>query len=93
MNVAVPRYAGFARGALVIVMSDGLERGGPEAMIDAVKRLSRVAWRVDWISPLAIGGRDPETAAMLAIRPYLSALADGTNIADFTDHLLNLESA
>ena len=90
--LAVPRYVGFARGALVIILSDGLERGGPEAMIDAVKRLSRIAWRVDWISPLAIDGKDPETAAMSAVRPYLSDLTDGTDITKFTDHLLNLES-
>ncbi len=91
--LAVPRYAGFARGALVVVLSDGLERGGPEAMVDAVRRLSRVAWRIDWISPLAMGGRDPETAAMSAIRPYLSAIADGTDMTHLAEHLLNLESA
>jgi DNA polymerase III delta prime subunit len=31
--LSVPRFAGFARGALVVVLSDGLERGGPEALI------------------------------------------------------------
>ena len=42
--IAVPRFAGLARGALVLVVSDGLERGSPGAMVSAVRRLSRLAW-------------------------------------------------
>ena len=34
--LAVPRFAGYARGALVLILSDGLERGDPAAMRDAV---------------------------------------------------------
>ena len=45
--LAVPRLAGFARGAAVIVLSDGLERGDPAAMIHSVQRLARLAWRLD----------------------------------------------
>ena len=37
--LAVPRFAGFARGALVVMLSDGLERGDHDAMIDAAKNL------------------------------------------------------
>ena len=37
---AVPRYAGFARGASIVVLSDGLERGEPHALIDDTRRLS-----------------------------------------------------
>ena len=91
--LSVPRYAGFARGALVLMLSDGLERGGPEALVDAVKRLSRISWRLDWISPLVTEGQEPATAAMLAINPYLSALASGNNVGEFADHLLAMEQA
>ena len=35
--LAVPRFAGFARGALVVVLSDGLERGEHDTMTDAVR--------------------------------------------------------
>ena len=45
--LAVPRFAGFARGALVLIVSDGLERGDPLALSDAVAKLSRRAWRVE----------------------------------------------
>lgn len=47
------RRAALARDALVLVISDGLERGDPQPMADAVARLSRLASRVVWWSPLA----------------------------------------
>jgi hypothetical protein len=88
--LAVPRFAGFARGAAVVVLSDGLERGDPAAMIDAVARLGRSAWRLDWLSPLA-GDPDysPETAGMKAILPMIH-LADGAGTAAITNHILTM---
>lgn len=91
--LAVPRYAGFARGAAVIVLSDGLERGGPEAMTDAVRRLSRMAWRIDWLSPLATAGYAPETAGLAAILPHIDSLDDGADIAAIAEHVLGLGRA
>ena len=44
--LSVPRFAGRARGAVVVVLSDGLERGSPDTMIATVGRLSRLSWRV-----------------------------------------------
>jgi uncharacterized protein with von Willebrand factor type A (vWA) domain len=71
-----PRYADRARGALVIVLSDGLERGDPAVMAAAVERLARLSHRLVWWTPL---GRDPSyrpiTRAMAAIVPHLDALA------------------
>ena len=54
--LAVPRFAGYARGAVVLIVSDGLERGDPAAMRDAVAKLSRRAWRLSWLTPLAADG-------------------------------------
>ena len=87
--LAVPRYAGFARGAAVIVMSDGLERGTPDAMIAAIRRLARIAWRIDWLSPLAPDGA-PQTGAMQAILPEIDSLGDGNTPAGIVEHLLSL---
>src|SRR5258708_33076281 len=42
--LAVPRFGGYARGAAVVVLSDGLERGDLSALRDAVVKLSRRAW-------------------------------------------------
>ncbi|MEM9063111.1 MAG: VWA domain-containing protein [Pseudomonadota bacterium] len=88
----VPRYAGFARGAAVIVLSDGLERGEPNTLIAATTRLSRLAWRLDWLSPLATDGL-PQTRAMQAIVPLLDHLGDGSTTEAITDHLLSMAEA
>lgn len=89
--LAVPRYAGFARGAAVIVLSDGLERGDPAAMVAAVQRLSRLAWRLDWLTPLAAEpGFAPRTEALAAVLPWLDSLGDGASAAAIAAHVLNI---
>lgn len=77
--LAVPRFAAHARGALVVVLSDGLERGGPEALLAAMTRLRRLAWGILWLTPLkADAGFAPSTAALAAILPLLDRLGDGS---------------
>src|SRR5262249_56431749 len=44
--LAVPRFGGYARGAAVIIVSDGLERGDVSALRDGVARLARRGWLV-----------------------------------------------
>ena len=89
--LAVPRFAGFARGAVVVVLSDGLERGGSGTMIGAVARLSRLAWRVSWLTPLAADpGFRPETTALAAIAPFLDDLGDGGSPEALCHHMLSL---
>ena len=89
--LAVPRFAGFARGAVAVVLSDGLERGGPDTVTGAVARLSRLAWRVSWLTPLAADpGFRPETTALAAIAPYLDDLADGSSPEALCRHMLSL---
>lgn len=90
--LSVPRYAGFTRGAAVVVLSDGLEIGEPDALIIATRRLERLAWRLDWLSPLASDGV-PQTDAMQAILPYLSHLGDGATTQAIVDHLLTMAEA
>jgi len=76
--LSVPRFASFARGALCVVISDGLERGGPEALTAAVQKLRGLAWGVLWLSPLAADpAYSPQTGAMQAILPMLDRLGAG----------------
>ncbi|MEP5762327.1 MAG: VWA domain-containing protein [Litoreibacter sp.] len=89
--LAVPRYAGFARGAVVLVLSDGLERGAPDIMIDAARRISRSAWRLDWLTPLAADpDYEPKTEGLAGILPVLNHLGDGASTTAVSDHILNM---
>jgi uncharacterized protein with von Willebrand factor type A (vWA) domain len=81
----------LARGAAVVVLSDGLERGDPSAMRDAVARLDRIAWRIVWPTPLAADPKfKPRTAGLVAARPYLDAIDDGDSIKRICAHVLSL---
>lgn len=87
----VPRFAGFARGALVVVLSDGLERGDPTAMTHAVARLDRLAWSILWLTPLAVGsGYKPETQALQAIASHVDRFGSGASIAAMTGEVLSI---
>jgi len=85
--LSVPKFKGFARGAAAVIVSDGLERGDPKAMHE----LSRIAWRISWLTPLA---EDPEysaeTDAMKQILPYLYELGNGHSIESMCGHALNM---
>jgi uncharacterized protein with von Willebrand factor type A (vWA) domain len=89
--LAVPRFAALARGAALVVLSDGLERGDPTAMADAVARLARLCWRIIWLTPLAA---DPtfqaRTAGLVASRPYLDRLSDGSSIETICANVLDM---
>jgi uncharacterized protein len=89
--LSLPRFASYARGALVLIVSDGLERGDRRALTAAVSRLSALAWRVSWLTPLAADPRyRPETDAMASILPLIDELADGSSTARLCAHLLRL---
>lgn len=78
--LSVPRFAGFSRGALTVVLSDGLERGDHAPMVQAMDKLSRLSWAVLWLSPLA-GAREfsAETGALRSVLPYIDRLGDGSS--------------
>ena len=76
------------------ILSDGLERGDPTPMIEAVRRFSRIAWRLDWLSPLAADpDYEPATGGFSAIFGDLDALADGSTTDAAVDHMLSLARA
>ncbi len=91
--LAVPRFAALARGAALIVLSDGLERGDPTAMADALARFARLCWRIIWLTPLAADpGFEARTAGLVASRPYLDRLADGGSIDSICANVLDMAS-
>ena len=89
--LGVPRFAAFARGALVVIVSDGLERGTPDALVAAMAKLSGLAWRVGWLTPLAAdAGYAPQTAALRAVLPFLDHLGNGASLRPLCDEILAL---
>lgn len=73
--------AGMARGAVVVVLSDGWDRGDPERIATEMERLSRVAHRLIWVNPLkATPGYEPLARGMAAALPYLDAFLEGHSL-------------
>jgi uncharacterized protein with von Willebrand factor type A (vWA) domain len=69
---------GMARGAVVVILSDGWDRGEPEVMAEQMARLSRVAFRVVWVNPLkASAGYAPLAQGMAAALPYVDEFVEG----------------
>jgi uncharacterized protein len=89
--LAVPRFGSYARGAAVVVLSDGLERGDLSALRDAVAKLSRRAWHLSWLTPLAAGASFvPQTEALIAIHRFVDRMSDGGSNAAVVAHVLSL---
>jgi uncharacterized protein with von Willebrand factor type A (vWA) domain len=89
--LAVPRFGGYAYGAAVVILSDGLERGDLSALRDAIAKLSRRAWRLSWLTPLAVGSTfAPQTEALIAIRRFVDDMADGGSSNAVVTHVLSL---
>jgi hypothetical protein len=89
--LGVPRFSSYSRGASVIVVSDGLERGDPSVLRDAVIKLARRSWRLSWLTPLATSSAfRPQTEALVAIEPLVDDLVDGGSSAAIVSHLLSL---
>jgi uncharacterized protein with von Willebrand factor type A (vWA) domain len=85
-----PRHDLFAQ-VVEKEVADGLERGDPSALRDAVAKLSRRAWRLSWLTPLASGpGFQPQTEALIAIRRFVNDLVDGGSTAAIVSHVLSL---
>jgi uncharacterized protein with von Willebrand factor type A (vWA) domain len=75
-------WRGGYRGGVVVVCSDGLERGDPEVLAAAMARLSRLAHRVIWVNPLKAGPEyEPATRGMRAVLPHIDMLVSGHNLA------------
>jgi uncharacterized protein len=69
---------GMARGAVIVVLSDGWDRGDPEMMAEQMGRLHRVAHRVVWVNPLkATPGYAPLARGMAAALPYIDVFVEG----------------
>ena len=73
---------GMARGAIVVILSDGWDRGDPAELAEQMGRLRRVARKVVWVNPLkAAPGYAPLARGMAAALPYVDAFVEGHSLA------------
>jgi uncharacterized protein len=75
------------RGAVVVLASDGLERGDPELLRAQMARLHRLAHRVVWVNPLKGSPRyEPLARGMAAAMPSVDVFLSGHNLESI-EHL------
>jgi uncharacterized protein len=72
---------GMARGALIVILSDGWERGDPALVAREMERLSRLAYRIVWVNP-RVGASEfsPRAGGMAAALPHCDALVSGHSL-------------
>ncbi|HEX2085233.1 MAG TPA: VWA domain-containing protein [Solirubrobacteraceae bacterium] len=69
---------GMARDAVVVVVSDGWERGDPALVGREMERLRRLAYRIVWVNPRAAApGFEPIAGGMAAALPHVDELLSG----------------
>jgi uncharacterized protein with von Willebrand factor type A (vWA) domain len=73
---------GMSRGAIVVILSDGWDRGEPEVLAEQMQRLSRVAHRIVWVNPLKVTpGYAPLARGMAAALPFVDEFVEGHSLA------------
>jgi uncharacterized protein len=73
---------GMARGAVVVILSDGWERGDPTLVGREMGRLHRLAHRIVWVNPrMGADAFSVRAGGMVAALPYIDALVSGHSFA------------
>ena len=72
---------GMARGSIVVVLSDGWDRGNPELLAEQMQRLQRVSHRLVWVNPLKVTpGYAPLAKGMAAALPFVDNFVEGHSL-------------
>jgi hypothetical protein len=79
-------HGGIARGAVVLICSDGLEVGDPELLAEQMARLARLAHRVVWLNPLQEDPKyEPLARGMKSALPHIDLFASGHSFASLEE--------
>ena len=82
----------LGRGSLVVILSDGWDRGDPDLLEAEMARLRRTAHRLVWLNPLAAHPTyEPLTRGMLAAIPHTDRLLPGNSLASLEELAVMLE--
>jgi uncharacterized protein len=69
---------GMARGAVIVILSDGWERGDPMLVGREMERLARLAYRIVWVNPrVSASAFSVQAGGMVAALPHCDALVSG----------------
>ena len=76
----------MARGAVIVILSDGWERGDPQLVGREMERLARLAHRIVWVNP-RVGAKEFSVRAggMVAALPHCDALVSGHTFAALSE--------
>ncbi|WP_340537118.1 vWA domain-containing protein [Nocardioides sp. GXZ039] len=88
LGVFIDRWGrrGLARGAVVVIFSDGWERGDPALLGEQARRLARIAHRVVWVNPhRGKAGYAPVQQGIRAVLPHIDDLLAGHTMATYEE--------
>jgi len=74
---------GLCRGGVVVICSDGLDRGDPAVLASAMERLSLLSHRLVWLNPHKGDdpGFRPSTLGMMVAAPHIDLLLSGHDLS------------
>jgi len=85
---------GVARGAVVVILSDGWDRGDPALVDEQMARLGRLAHKIIWVNPRkARRAYQPLTGGMAAALPHVDVFLSGHSLAAFDEVLAAISQA
>ncbi|HEX9540635.1 MAG TPA: VWA domain-containing protein [Streptosporangiaceae bacterium] len=78
---------GLCRGGIVVICSDGLDRGDPGILAAAMERLSRLSHRVVWMNPHRGDNPNfrPSTLGMMVAAPYIDLTLSGHDLSSLEE--------
>ncbi len=80
---------GMARGAVVVIISDGWERADPATLGEQMARLQRLAHRIVWVNPRSAAEQyEPLAGGMAAALPHVDVFVSGHSL-DALDEVLD----
>jgi uncharacterized protein with von Willebrand factor type A (vWA) domain len=83
---------GTGRGGIVVICSDGLDRGDPQVLATAMERLRRLSHRVVWLDPHRGSAAQgyPAAVGMAAAAPYIDVLLPGHSLRSLEEFAARL---
>jgi uncharacterized protein with von Willebrand factor type A (vWA) domain len=78
---------GVCRGGVVVICSDGLDRGAPDTLATAMERLNRLCHHIVWMNPHRgdDAGNRPRTVGMMVAEPHIDVLLSGHDLSSLAE--------